>query len=282
MRRGVRKPSAYADFTREDALLTGSITSAASPDARGGGDTEVTNTSVATATYRNHSQQTTFHGNSSSFLANSACEAKSGVCEQDEKRSADNNDSTKSPTCVERERIGRERGPRRPPNLRLQLPALQSSSAAPHQQPFRSERAPFDHDTVDSMSSTSSDPSDEDFTSENDLLGSGMHPDNMNVAGNDYVCGNVKRRGGGGGAVAEDATVGLDNISTVRALNNYEQGLVLVLVHLMRSLANEYLRSYVFYHELMEDLDDLGSMRCSRHQRLEILRRMSHTHHFLR
>lgn len=71
-------------------------------------------------------------------------------------------------------------------------------------------------------------------------------------------------------------------MESVRILNSYEQGLILLYVHLMRSTADEYFRSYTFYHELLEDLRDLESTKCTRHQRLEILQRMSNTHDFFR
>nr|CAJ2479960.1 unnamed protein product [Leishmania braziliensis] len=63
-----------------------------------------------------------------------------------------------------------------------------------------------------------------------------------------------------------------------RQLNNYEQGMVLLLSHVMRCMAAEYLRSYAFFHELMEDLNDLESVQSTRYQRLETLKRMRATH----
>ncbi|GET91992.1 hypothetical protein, conserved [Leishmania tarentolae] len=65
---------------------------------------------------------------------------------------------------------------------------------------------------------------------------------------------------------------------SARQLNNYEQGMVLLLSHVMRSIAAEYLRSYVFFHELMEDLNDLESVQSTRRQRLATLTRMRATH----
>ncbi|CAG9580856.1 conserved hypothetical protein [Leishmania major strain Friedlin] len=65
---------------------------------------------------------------------------------------------------------------------------------------------------------------------------------------------------------------------TARELNNYEQGMVLLLSHVMRSIAAEYLRSYAFFHELMEDFNDLESVQSTRRQRLATLTRMRATH----
>ncbi|KPI88131.1 hypothetical protein ABL78_2764 [Leptomonas seymouri] len=65
---------------------------------------------------------------------------------------------------------------------------------------------------------------------------------------------------------------------SARQLNNYEQGMVLLLSHVIRSLAAEYLRSYEYFHELLEDLNDLESVQSSRHQRLATLERMRATH----
>ncbi|CAJ1992235.1 ATP synthase regulation protein NCA2 [Leishmania donovani] len=65
---------------------------------------------------------------------------------------------------------------------------------------------------------------------------------------------------------------------TARQLNNYEQGMVLLLSHVMRSIAAEHLRSYAFFHELMEDLNDLESVQSTRRQRLATLTRMRATH----
>lgn len=68
---------------------------------------------------------------------------------------------------------------------------------------------------------------------------------------------------------------------SARQLNNYEQGMVLLLSHVMRSIAAEYLRSYPFFHELMEDLNDLESVQSTRRQRLATLTRMRATHTYL-
>lgn len=65
---------------------------------------------------------------------------------------------------------------------------------------------------------------------------------------------------------------------TTRRLNNYEQGMVLLLAHLMRCTVNEHLRSYIYLHELMEDLSDLESVESTQQQRLETLDRMRSTH----
>lgn len=69
-----------------------------------------------------------------------------------------------------------------------------------------------------------------------------------------------------------------DGVASVQRLNNYEQGMVLLLSHVIRSMTAEYLRSYAYFHELMEDLNDLESVRSSRHQRLATLERMRATH----
>ncbi|KPA81073.1 hypothetical protein ABB37_04434 [Leptomonas pyrrhocoris] len=69
-----------------------------------------------------------------------------------------------------------------------------------------------------------------------------------------------------------------DGVASARQLNNYEQGMVLLLSHVIRSLAAEYLRSYEYFHELVEDLNDLESVQSSRHQRLATLERMRTTH----
>lgn len=69
-----------------------------------------------------------------------------------------------------------------------------------------------------------------------------------------------------------------DDAASARQLNNYEQGMVLLLSHVIRSLAAEYLRSYEYFHELVEDLNDLESVQSSRHQRLATLERMRATH----
>ncbi|KAK7201359.1 ATP synthase regulation protein NCA2 [Novymonas esmeraldas] len=74
---------------------------------------------------------------------------------------------------------------------------------------------------------------------------------------------------------AESAAAGA---ASARQLNNYEQGMVLLLSHVLRSMATEYLRSYAFFHELMEDLNDLESVQSTRHQRLATLERMRATH----
>jgi len=71
-------------------------------------------------------------------------------------------------------------------------------------------------------------------------------------------------------------------IHSTRGLSSYEQGMILLLVHLMRTTANDHLRSYHFFHELMEDLHDLESIHCSRRQRLDSLYRMQATHPILR
>jgi hypothetical protein len=67
-------------------------------------------------------------------------------------------------------------------------------------------------------------------------------------------------------------------VASARQLTNYEQGMVLLLSHVMRSLAAEYLRSYEYFHELLEDLNDLESTQSSRHQRLATMERMQATH----
>lgn len=66
---------------------------------------------------------------------------------------------------------------------------------------------------------------------------------------------------------------------SVRSLNNFEQGQVLLIVHLMRTTAVEHFRHYHFFHELMEDLGDLETMQNTRHQRLETLQRMQVVHY---
>ena len=73
----------------------------------------------------------------------------------------------------------------------------------------------------------------------------------------------------------------VDGVAAVQQLNNYEQGMVLLLSHVIRSLAAEYLHSYEYFHELLEDLNDLESVQSSRHQRLATLERMRSTHTFL-
>ncbi|CAD2215601.1 hypothetical protein AGDE_15329 [Angomonas deanei] len=65
-----------------------------------------------------------------------------------------------------------------------------------------------------------------------------------------------------------------------RSLNNYEKGMLLLLVHIMRCTAEEYLSHYLFYRELIEDLEDLEGMQGDRQVRLETLQRMHVTHRF--
>ncbi|KAG5469868.1 hypothetical protein CUR178_02009 [Leishmania enriettii] len=79
---------------------------------------------------------------------------------------------------------------------------------------------------------------------------------------------------------SDESCTAAGGVATTRQLNNYEQGMVLLLSHVMRSTATEYLHSYAFFHELMEDLNDLESVHSTRHQRLATLTRMRATHSY--
>ncbi|KAG5493667.1 hypothetical protein JIQ42_02041 [Leishmania sp. Namibia] len=79
---------------------------------------------------------------------------------------------------------------------------------------------------------------------------------------------------------SDESSTAAGGAAATRQLNNYEQGMVLLLSHVMRSTAAEYLRSYAFFHELMEDLNDLESVHSTRHQRLATLTRMRATHSY--
>ncbi|KAG5495210.1 hypothetical protein JKF63_02265 [Porcisia hertigi] len=81
---------------------------------------------------------------------------------------------------------------------------------------------------------------------------------------------------------SDEALSAIGVVASVQQLNNYEQGMVLLLSHVMRSIAVEHLRSYALFHEFMEDLNDLESVQSTRQQRLSTLKRMrvTHTHFF--
>ncbi|KAG5469520.1 hypothetical protein LSCM1_02743 [Leishmania martiniquensis] len=80
---------------------------------------------------------------------------------------------------------------------------------------------------------------------------------------------------------SDESHIAAGGAAAARQLSNYEQGMVLLLSHVIRSTAAEYLRSYAFFHELMEDLNDLESVHSTRHQRLATLTRMRATHTYL-
>ncbi|RNF01766.1 uncharacterized protein Tco025E_08513 [Trypanosoma conorhini] len=80
----------------------------------------------------------------------------------------------------------------------------------------------------------------------------------------------------------DEEVVELEEAVSVSHLSSYDQGMLLLLTHHMRRLAVEYHAGYRYLEAFLEDLDDLESVRSTRHQRLLTLDRMRSVHYFLR
>ncbi|KEG07656.1 hypothetical protein DQ04_09171030 [Trypanosoma grayi] len=78
-----------------------------------------------------------------------------------------------------------------------------------------------------------------------------------------------------------DEVLCLAEVGSATNLNNYDQGIVLLMTHHMRRLAMEYHTNYRHLEEFLEDLDDLESVQSTRQQRLLTLNRMRQVHRFL-